>query len=140
MNTALSPEDRLEALERSTEQLERRIEELTGAGPECPARSGSLWRTGPVPHRGDHLGKAKNGDVVIYRELWPGEDPGCEWLRVSDLVAAARPDPLPLLRQAHQAMNDHVQDWLRETGGYEFADQLCKARDAIAAAYPEVTK
>jgi rubredoxin len=59
--------------------------------PVHPLSQGSLWRTGPVQHRGDYLGKAKNGDVVIYRELMPGQNPECDWLRVSDLDVPVRP-------------------------------------------------
>jgi len=74
-------EDRLEALERSTQQLERRI---------------------------------------------------------ADINAPARPDPVPLLRQAWLALVGFV-GCERGCMQRELA-QAERARDAIAAAYPEVTK
>jgi len=58
----------------------------------------------------------------------------------SEVEAPARPDPVPLLRLAWQAMNAHAQDMLRDHGCHESADRQRKASEAIAAAYPEVTK
>ena len=52
----------------------------------------------------------------------------------------SRPDPLPLLKQAYQAMNVRTQCYLRDHGCHESAAKLRSAADAIAAAYPEVTK
>jgi len=77
---------------------------------------------------------------------------GGRWVNFEDMVGRARalveavdkactparPDPLPLLCQAYQAMNAHARDMLRVHGCHESAGQLRDAADAIAAAYPEV--
>jgi len=106
------------------------------ASPEPTPRQGPYWRTGPVPNESYYLISSDWGwDVHL---LDAHHDPGFNWVRLPDLDAPARPDPLPLLCQAYQAMNAHARDMLRVHGCHESAGQLRDAADAIAAAYPEV--
>jgi hypothetical protein len=107
--------------------------------PDSPPRPGSLWRMGPVKTKDHHIFRDPDDPGTCWLEAGdPSVDSGCEWIRVSDLDAPARPDPVPLLRQTWRALvgligHEHV--------GYSATRAHAEqAADAIAAAYPEVTK